>query len=154
MRQSLGLSYCTLYQSLEALSRVCCTRSANLRELQSDVNQMERLPAKRLDSWFMGVGEDEHQVKAAVFTSAHATPTRFVEIKDVPRPQFTPGYLLLRVVACGVCRTDLHIVEGDLSPLKEQLIPGTAAGSARRCFLDRRSGWRLLVLSSHNGKSV
>jgi len=31
---------------------------------------------------------------------------------------------LLRVVACGVCRADLHIVEGDLPPLKPQLIPG------------------------------
>jgi propanol-preferring alcohol dehydrogenase len=32
--------------------------------------------------------------------------------------------MLLRVAACGVCRTDLHIVEGDLPPLKQQLIPG------------------------------
>jgi propanol-preferring alcohol dehydrogenase len=31
---------------------------------------------------------------------------------------------LLRVVACGVCRTDLHIVEGELPPLKPRLIPG------------------------------
>jgi len=32
--------------------------------------------------------------------------------------------VLLRVIACGVCRTDLHIVEGDLPPLRPQLIPG------------------------------
>ena len=31
---------------------------------------------------------------------------------------------MLRVVACGVCRTDLHIVEGELPPLKPRLIPG------------------------------
>ncbi len=34
------------------------------------------------------------------------------------------GHLLLRVLACGVCRTDLHIVEGDLPPIRARLIPG------------------------------
>jgi len=42
----------------------------------------------------------------------------------VPRPQPAAGDLLLRVKACGVCRTDLHIVEGDLPPLLPKLIPG------------------------------
>ena len=32
--------------------------------------------------------------------------------------------MLLRVLACGVCRTDLHIAEGDLPPVRPQLIPG------------------------------
>ncbi len=63
-------------------------------------------------------------MKAAVFSSAHLAPANFLEIKDVPRPQLKAGYLLLRVLACGVCRTDLHIVEGDLPPIKEHLIPG------------------------------
>jgi alcohol dehydrogenase, propanol-preferring len=45
-------------------------------------------------------------------------------ITDVPRPQLVPGYVLLRVRACGVCRTDLHIVEGELTPLRQMLIPG------------------------------
>ena len=44
--------------------------------------------------------------------------------RDVPQPVIEPGYLLLRVIACGVCRTDLHIVERDLPPLKSSLIPG------------------------------
>ena len=43
---------------------------------------------------------------------------------DVPRPRLEPGCVLLRVIACGVCRTDLHIVEGDLPPVRPQLIPG------------------------------
>lgn len=34
------------------------------------------------------------------------------------------GELLLRVRACGVCRTDLHIVDGDLKPLKAGVVPG------------------------------
>jgi propanol-preferring alcohol dehydrogenase len=63
-------------------------------------------------------------VKAAIFRPEHKTPGSFLQIEDIPRPQLKPGYVLLQVAACGVCRTDLHIVEGDLPPLKPQLIPG------------------------------
>jgi propanol-preferring alcohol dehydrogenase len=45
-------------------------------------------------------------------------------MEDVPRPKLQPGHVLLRVIACGVCRTDLHIVEGDLPSLRPNLIPG------------------------------
>jgi propanol-preferring alcohol dehydrogenase len=41
-------------------------------------------------------------------------PLRLHRDDDVPRPG--PGELLLRVLACGVCRTDLHVTEGDLPP--------------------------------------
>jgi propanol-preferring alcohol dehydrogenase len=41
---------------------------------------------------------------------------------DVPVP--SPGEVRLRVRACGVCRTDLHIVDGDLPPRKPNIIPG------------------------------
>ena len=34
--------------------------------------------------------------------------------RDTPVPAPGPGELLLRVLACGVCRTDLHVTEGDL----------------------------------------
>jgi propanol-preferring alcohol dehydrogenase len=47
-----------------------------------------------------------------------------LEIADVARPQANPGQVVLRVRACGVCRTDLHIVEGELKPLRVPLIPG------------------------------
>ena len=63
-------------------------------------------------------------MKAAVFTSVRTGAGTFLQIKDVPRPQLEAGHVLLRVVACGVCRTDLHIVEGDLPPIRQQLIPG------------------------------
>jgi len=63
-------------------------------------------------------------VKAAIFTSANTARSEFLEIRDAPRPQLVAGHVLLRVLACGVCRTDLHIVEGDLPPLRPQLIPG------------------------------
>jgi propanol-preferring alcohol dehydrogenase len=45
-------------------------------------------------------------------------------IKEVAEPVRKPGHVLLRVRACGVCRTDLHIVEGELAPLRSPLIPG------------------------------
>jgi propanol-preferring alcohol dehydrogenase len=63
-------------------------------------------------------------MKAAVFDGAVRLPEEFVRIEEVPRPAMQPGHLLLRVLACGVCRTDLHIVEGDLPQLKKRLIPG------------------------------
>ena len=39
-------------------------------------------------------------------------------------PELKPGHVLLRVKACGVCRTDLHILEGELPPLHDHIIPG------------------------------
>jgi alcohol dehydrogenase, propanol-preferring len=47
-----------------------------------------------------------------------------LRIEDVPRPEPAPGQVLLRVRACGVCRTDLHIVDGELPPLRDAVIPG------------------------------
>jgi len=44
------------------------------------------------------------------------------EMRPPPAPQ--PGQLLLRVHACGVCRTDLHVVDGDLPFLGAPLVPG------------------------------
>jgi len=63
-------------------------------------------------------------MKAAVFKSGQTAPGAFLHIEDVDRPDAAAGYILLRVVACGVCRTDLHIVEGDLPPIRPLLIPG------------------------------
>ena len=63
-------------------------------------------------------------MKAAVLTSPQDILKRPLRIVEVSRPQPAPGYVLLRVRACGVCRTDLHIVEGELPPRRENLIPG------------------------------
>jgi alcohol dehydrogenase, propanol-preferring len=52
---------------------------------------------------------------------APRSPLRHVEI-EAPTPE--PGQILLRVRACGVCRTDLHIVDGELSKPKLPLVPG------------------------------
>jgi alcohol dehydrogenase, propanol-preferring len=40
------------------------------------------------------------------------------------RPVPGPGQVLLRVTACGVCRTDLHLAEGDLPPRRPDVVPG------------------------------
>ena len=43
---------------------------------------------------------------------------------DLPDPRPGPGQVLLRVRACGVCRTDLHVVDGELADPKLPLVPG------------------------------
>jgi alcohol dehydrogenase, propanol-preferring len=43
---------------------------------------------------------------------------------DLPDPRVRPGQVLVRVRACGVCRTDLHIVDGELDRPKLPLVPG------------------------------
>ena len=48
-------------------------------------------------------------------------PLRAVELPD---PSPGPGQVLLRVRACGVCRTDLHILDGELTEPKLPLVPG------------------------------
>jgi len=64
------------------------------------------------------------EMKAAVLTSPQDILQRPLRIVEVPRPAVAPGHVLLKVRACGVCRTDLHIVEGELPPRHEKLIPG------------------------------
>ena len=63
-------------------------------------------------------------MKAAVLTSQQPIANHPLQIEDVPTPALSPGHVLLRVLACGVCRTDLHIVEGELPPLQPRIIPG------------------------------
>jgi propanol-preferring alcohol dehydrogenase len=63
-------------------------------------------------------------MKAAVLITPGNISQRPLRIEDVQRPQLTPGHVLLKVRACGVCRTDLHIVEGELPLLRDQVIPG------------------------------
>ena len=49
---------------------------------------------------------------------------RPLRLEEPPEPEPGSGQVLLRVRACGVCRTDLHVVDGDLAEPKLPLIPG------------------------------
>lgn len=51
-------------------------------------------------------------------------PGRALRLSEVPIPDVGAGQLLLRVSACGICRTDLHVVDGDLHEPHLPLIPG------------------------------
>ncbi len=85
-------------------------------------------------------------MRAAVLMPGRAAPEPFLEIEEVPRPEPQAGEVLLRVLACGVCRTDLHIAEGDLPPVRPQLIPGhqivgeVAGGATAELPLGSRAG--------------
>src|SRR2546427_5547362 len=63
-------------------------------------------------------------------------PRRPLRAADLPRPEPGPGQVLLAVTACGVCRTDLHVYDGELPNPKLPLVLGheivgrvTATGS-------------------------
>jgi propanol-preferring alcohol dehydrogenase len=51
-------------------------------------------------------------------------PKRPLELRDVPKPKLGRGQLLVRVSTCAVCRTDLHVVDGELPNPKLPLILG------------------------------
>jgi alcohol dehydrogenase, propanol-preferring len=78
-------------------------------------------------------------MRAMVLRKAH-TPLE-IEERRVPEPG--PGQVLVRVHACGVCRTDLHVVDGDLTEPKLPLVPGhevvgtvAAAGRDVECYAE------------------
>jgi propanol-preferring alcohol dehydrogenase len=47
-----------------------------------------------------------------------------LQLREVPVPRPAAGQLLVRVRACGVCRTDLHVVDGELPHPKPEVVPG------------------------------
>jgi alcohol dehydrogenase, propanol-preferring len=57
----------------------------------------------------------------AMVLSATRTP---LEPRDARDPALGPGQVLIEVSACGICRTDLHVVDGELTEPKLPLIPG------------------------------
>lgn len=71
-----------------------------------------------------------------------------VEAAEMPLPEPVPGQIRLKVQACGVCRTDLHVVDGELPEPKLPVVPGheivgrvDALGEGVECFtLGQRVG--------------
>jgi propanol-preferring alcohol dehydrogenase len=79
-------------------------------------------------------------MRAWAVSGRPGTPARVLPVeREVPRPG--PDEVLVRVSACGVCRTDLHLADHDLAPRAPQVVPGhevvgtvVAAGSAAGRF--------------------
>ncbi|TAM86817.1 zinc-binding alcohol dehydrogenase family protein [bacterium] len=61
---------------------------------------------------------------AAVLHTPRAAGESPLHIEEREAPQPEPGEVLLKVRACGVCRTDPHIVEGELTPHRPSIVPG------------------------------
>src|ERR1051326_2098946 len=47
-----------------------------------------------------------------------------LQLSELPVPEPADGEVLVRVTACGICRTDLHVVEGELPPRQRNIVPG------------------------------
>ena len=47
-----------------------------------------------------------------------------LHLEERPLPEPAPGQVLLRVLACGVCRTDLHVIDEELPPRHDTIVPG------------------------------
>src|SRR6201985_67460 len=63
-------------------------------------------------------------MRAAVLRSPAPVDTNPLHIEELPMPVPADNEVLLKVMACGVCHTDLHIVEGELPPCLPWVIPG------------------------------
>ena len=63
-------------------------------------------------------------MKACLLRAPAAMETNPLEYGEVAAPQPRSGEVLVRVRTCGVCRTDLHVIEGELQPRKSPVIPG------------------------------
>ena len=63
-------------------------------------------------------------MKAMVLREAADVGKSPMELEELPAPEPGPDQVRVRVHVCGVCRTDLHVVEGDLPPGKRPVIPG------------------------------
>jgi alcohol dehydrogenase, propanol-preferring len=87
-------------------------------------------------------------MRALVLSATAPIETAPLRLDTRPTPAPGPGEILVRVSACGVCRTDLHIVEGELPPVRASIVPGhqivgrieRAGSGARRFALGDRVG--------------
>jgi len=70
-------------------------------------------------------------------------PGEALKLVQRPDPQPGPGQLQVRVSACGVCRTDLHVVDGDLTEAKLPIIPGHEIVGTVSALGDGVDGFRL-----------
>jgi len=63
-------------------------------------------------------------MKACILPAPAPVESNPLRLAEVPPPRPEGRQVLVRVHACGICRTDLHVVEGELAPKKSPIIPG------------------------------
>jgi propanol-preferring alcohol dehydrogenase len=63
-------------------------------------------------------------MQACILRSPAPIESNPLELAEVPKPVPTGQQVLVRVSACAVCRTDLHVIEGELTPRKSPITPG------------------------------
>jgi alcohol dehydrogenase, propanol-preferring len=80
-------------------------------------------------------------MKACILRSPAPIEKNPLDFTEVPKPEPGAGQVLVRVNACAVCRTDLHVIEGELTPRKSPITPGhqvvgivEAAGEGARLY--------------------
>jgi len=71
-----------------------------------------------------GTGEEATTVRVMVLRETGPIEARPLHLAEVEKPAPGRGQVLVRVLACGVCRTDLHTVEGELELPKLPVVPG------------------------------
>ncbi len=78
-------------------------------------------------------------MRAWVVDGPRPVDERPLRLTGRPVPQPAPDEVLVRVSACGVCRTDLHVAEGDLAPHRTEVVPGhEVVGTVVRLGSDAR----------------
>lgn len=63
-------------------------------------------------------------MQACILRSPAPIESNPLELAELPKPVPTGREVLVRVSACGICRTDLHVIEGELPPCKSPITPG------------------------------
>jgi alcohol dehydrogenase, propanol-preferring len=63
-------------------------------------------------------------MQAMVLRAPAPAEERPLRLEEIPEPEPKETEILVRVERCGVCRTDLHVVEGDLPPRRPRIVPG------------------------------
>jgi propanol-preferring alcohol dehydrogenase len=66
-------------------------------------------------------------MRAMVLPQTGPVATKPLILREVASPEPGPGQVRVRIRVCGVCRTDLHVVEGELPHVKQDVIPGHEA---------------------------
>jgi len=104
----------------------CGSRQALIGEAESEVRRLP-LPIPQICL------NRVNRMRAMCFVA----PGQPLKLTDLPVPEPGPEQLLIRVTACGVCRTDLHVVDGELPNPKPAVVPGHEVVGVVECVGDR-----------------